>query len=61
MRFLRHRRLQRLVDPWLDNETTTTETRAVATHVARCGACLALVELTVLLKRALARHPGERR
>lgn len=58
---LRHRRLQRLVDPWLDNETTSTETLAVATHVARCGACLALIEITVLLKRALARRPDEHR
>ncbi len=33
----------------------------MATHVAKCGACLALVELTVLLKRALAGRPGERR
>lgn len=58
---LRHRRLQRLVDPWLDGETTTTETRAVAMHVAKCRTCLALVELTVLLKGALVRCPAERR
>jgi predicted anti-sigma-YlaC factor YlaD len=58
---LRHRRLQRLVDPWLDGETTTADARVVEAHVARCRSCLALVQLTVLVKQALGRRRGRRR
>lgn len=56
---LRHRRLQRLVDPWLDGETTTLDAREVEAHIAGCRTCLGLVELTVLLKDALARRRGD--
>lgn len=52
----RHRRLQRLIDAWIDAETTAAQDALVTDHLRRCRGCAAVVETTLLLKRALARR-----
>lgn len=57
MNMVRHLRLGRLIDAYLDNELPPPYRDAVTVHLRECARCAATVSLTRLVKRSLEGKP----
>jgi len=55
-----HRRLDGLIDAYVDGELDAHRTTRIGRHIAECARCRAVVETTRAIKHRLLHRPADR-